>query len=359
MEFQIRLRDETIISGYKDEYITNVIKTNSDYYEIAELKRFSIYIPNKSIIYDIGANIGNHTIYFCKYYRPQKIYAFEPVLSNADLLEENVALNQLTDIEIIRAAVGSESGKAGVSVNERNMGECKITRDDTGTVEIVSIDELNIEKPDFIKIDVEGNELDVLRGMEEVLASSNPTIWIEINNHFDEVDSFLKKYKYELIDIHHFNYIYIKVDNLDKRLNITQTFKENVVSQYKQTLIDKWNLNKWLSAEKEKLKKSEQELVREKEKFNLEQRNNLNIINGLRLELEEKQKEIENITKKNEVENQKLYNKILYHIEMERRALQEIITLKEHYRIIESRYNRLKKSLPGKIAVRIWKMVKK
>lgn len=135
---------------------------------------------------------------------------------------------------------------------------------------------------------------------------------------------------------------------------------------------DNWNLNNWFASEKEKLReaenvianlKSEKEELYHKllsrievtEKIEVEKLQYMNENLMLKSELENLRAELQ----KNEMDKQETYNKILYHIEKEKQVLLELRALKDHYQLIESRYMRLRKSLPGRIGVRLWKLVKK
>nr|WP_150959432.1 FkbM family methyltransferase [Aneurinibacillus sp. XH2] len=378
------LFDGTIFYGYKDEYVFNVIESNKDYYEINTLRKFTKYIPENSVVYDIGANIGNHSVYFSKALKAKKIYSFEPVPMNAVLLEKNIQENQISEIEVFRVAIGSDSKKVRIKINERNMGECKVIESSaehsTIEVPVMSIDSMNLETPDVIKIDVEGYELDVLVGMKKTLSSSAPIIWIEITDHFSEIDRFLAKYQYELIDKHQFNHIYMKLDSFEEKEEGWRNFKMNIVSEYNKLVYDKWNLNKWLASEKGKLREAEtkaeteianiksdkEELfhkllsrIEASEKLEIEKLKYMNENLRLKSDLENLKEELNNVYKEYEIDRQETYNKILYHIEKEKQVLMELKALKDHYQLIESRYMRLRKSLPGRIGVKLWKLVKK
>ena len=61
MTKQIVLNDNTLIECYQNEYISDILTSTKTYYEIRDLKEFTNYIPRNAIIFDIGANIGNHT----------------------------------------------------------------------------------------------------------------------------------------------------------------------------------------------------------------------------------------------------------------------------------------------------------
>lgn len=374
------LFDGTIFYGYKDEYVFNVIASTKDYYEINALRKFNKYISGKSVVYDIGANIGNHSVYFSKALKAKKVYSFEPVPMNVALLEKNILENQISEIEVFRVAIGSDSKKVRIKINERNMGECKVVESSaehsTIEVPVMSIDSMNLETPDVIKIDVEGYELDVLFGMKNTLSSSGPIIWIEITDHFSEIDRFLGKYQYELIDKHHFNHIYMKYQSFEEKEKSWRNFKMEIVSEYNKLVYDKWNLNKWMATEKEKVKKAETELINiknEKEELyhkllsRIEaseqlEKEKLQYINEnlvLKSKLEDLKTELNKLCKENEIDKQETYNKILHYIEREKQVLLEIKALKDYYQLMESRYMRLRKSLPGKIGVKLWKLVKK
>lgn len=96
----VTLSDGSIFWGIDDEYIFTVLKSGKQFYELRELDKFRKYVPSNPIIYDIGANIGNHTIYFKKYYDANKIYSFEPVPANFELLNKNIQENNLKNIEL-------------------------------------------------------------------------------------------------------------------------------------------------------------------------------------------------------------------------------------------------------------------
>lgn len=139
---------------------------------------------------------------------------------------------------------------------------------------------------------------------------------------------------------------------------------------------DNWNLNNWFASEKEKLReaenvianlKSEKEELYHKllsrievsEKIEVEKLQYMNENLRLKSDLENLKAELHNVYKEYELDRQETYNKILYHIEKEKQVLMELKALKDHYQLIESRYMRLRKSLPGKIGVKLWKLVKK
>lgn len=373
------LVDGTIMFGYKNEYVFNVISTRKDFYELIELRRFFKYVNENSVIYDIGANIGNHSIYFKKYFKAKKIYSFEPAPLNSDLLERNIRENKITEIEVFKVALGDKSTKAGLLLNEKNMGECKLVESKDATIEVPveCIDNMNLEFPDFVKIDVEGNELNVLIGMSKILSSASPILWIEINKEqFQNVDHFLMNHDYYLVEKFQFNHIYVKCESLEERLKNYEIFKESAVAEYNNAVVDKWNLNKWLTSEKEKVKKLENEVGKQieiREELNTkllthmekiieikEEKQQYKIENDIfKKELNEHKLQLSDLKKEIEKEKQDIYIKVLHHVKMEKEALLELKALRDHYQLMEARYMRLRHSLPGKIGVKVWKLYKR
>jgi predicted RNA methylase len=103
------LKDGTIITGFKNDLITNGLRIRKDYYENIMLEFIRKNIP-KGVMVDVGANIGNHTIYLAKYCATNVI-AYEPFPDTFKLLEQNINQNnQENNIEALRCGL-SDSAK--------------------------------------------------------------------------------------------------------------------------------------------------------------------------------------------------------------------------------------------------------
>jgi FkbM family methyltransferase len=145
------------------------------------------FLRREDTFFDVGANVGSYALLAsggCK----AKSIAIEPVPATFDILTKNIALNSLQDtVTLINAGAGAEAGMLAFSVNEDTTNHV-IAESETGTsntikVPIITIDSLSAQTlPALIKIDVEGFETEVLKGMEKTLA--NPVlkaIIIELN----------------------------------------------------------------------------------------------------------------------------------------------------------------------------------
>jgi FkbM family methyltransferase len=135
---------------------------------------------------DVGANIGLFSVVAARIDSSIEVFAFEPNTTSYRLLQDNIALNGLVRITPVSAAVGEASGKASLDISSANAGMHSIFG--TGTkrheVTVVSLDDFFAERgtqPGLIKVDVEGYEPLVLRGMKRLLQDGPMQIILEFN----------------------------------------------------------------------------------------------------------------------------------------------------------------------------------
>ena len=161
------------------------------------------------VVFDIGANIGFFTILFGRLVGEKgQVYAFEPFSEAATQANENARLNEMSQIEVVRAAVGSQCGEEEFLLGESSLmgrlSDGRVNHTETVVSEkvpVVTIDHFVLERnhapPSFVKIDVEGGEVDVLHGMKEVLQQHRPVILCEIHNRNKEVSHLLREVDYQ------------------------------------------------------------------------------------------------------------------------------------------------------------------
>jgi FkbM family methyltransferase len=205
----IKLPSGILISGYAEDYIFKKIVNSNDFYEGELLKKWFPCTDNNLIVYDIGANIGNHTIYFSSAANNSYIYSFEPILDNYILLEKNIHDNEKKEqVNIYQLALGEKKDIVFMNFKQNmNYGTASIVSSTDNIpavykVQVDSLDSLNLPPPDFIKIDVEGYELNVLKGMRRTLENlKNVSLWIEIDEKTSkDVYMFLNSIGFGLID---------------------------------------------------------------------------------------------------------------------------------------------------------------
>lgn len=135
---------------------------------------------------DVGANLGSFTLFLAQAVgRTGRVHAFEPVAATHGLLRCNLALNALAQVQAHEVAVGSGPGRVAVPEIDLsrpgNFGAAALCEATAGgrRVERIALDDLDLPACDLIKADVEGHELDVLRGAERLLGRARPVLLLE------------------------------------------------------------------------------------------------------------------------------------------------------------------------------------
>ena len=189
------LKSKFYLPNYKKDLIQKAILMSNNYYEkdllwhlcfLWKEGMLSKMLKNGCVL-DIGANIGNHTLFFLNECDVKRVYCFEPIPSTFKILQRNIELNELQHrVSLFNTAVGATEGLAIIShFSEDNLGGTCLSDGKNGTIRVVSIDEIGItEKVSFVKIDVEGFELNVILGMKEFLKKQHPIVFIEIRDKF-------------------------------------------------------------------------------------------------------------------------------------------------------------------------------
>jgi FkbM family methyltransferase len=232
----------------KDVIIGQSIRIYGEYTQI-EIDLLAQYINENTIVYDIGGNIGYHTVAFA--HRAKHVYSFEPNIKNYTLLEMNT--EKLKNVTLIKAAVSDKKGKSFISdyeLNDQgNFGECMMNETTGQPCITLCVDDLNIDKPHVIKIDVEGHELKVFNGAKKTIRENTPVIFYEAmhGSGFDEIYDFLHT---EL----GYNLYWIGVPNYNPRnhnnithnvfgqggvINILALPKEYPVDSYLEKMVDR------------------------------------------------------------------------------------------------------------------------
>lgn len=136
-------------------------------------------------VVEIGGNIGSHTGQYAKKVGPTgRVIVYEPYLPSFCCLMVNI--RDYSNVECHLAAVGDETtdGKSGISMevpHETNFGMARISSVAHGYVPIVRIDDLYLQRCNFVKLDAEGFEPNIINGMVETLRRCKPILFVEIN----------------------------------------------------------------------------------------------------------------------------------------------------------------------------------
>ena len=150
-------------------------------------------------ILDVGAYIGNHTVFFSTICGAAEVEAFEPVRTSFRALERNARLNHV-NVKLHNVGVGATSGEARLNLVEANAGGSSLEPFAGGGVKIVALDELELAPFRAMKIDVEGMAPQVLQGARGVIAANKPHIVVEAFPHeFDAVNGLMLSMAYRKI----------------------------------------------------------------------------------------------------------------------------------------------------------------
>jgi FkbM family methyltransferase len=185
-----------------DQKITRVLENDKDKinpsYEGKYRQHILDHLPNKRTFVDVGANVGIWS--FPMIGKFSKIIGYEPSKQNIECLNANI-----TDgIEIRTKALADFVGEADFHQAGKNCGDGKLCRPgakSSYTVPVVRLDDECLTEVDLIKIDVQGWELEVLRGGKELLAQQQPWVIFEVNQDIDICCEFMQKLNYETIYI--------------------------------------------------------------------------------------------------------------------------------------------------------------
>lgn len=161
------------------------------YDEITSLQLYQELVSKDSIVVDVGANVGVHTLALAVLVADSptgRVIAYEPRASLARRLRDNLELNNLADRVTLReVGVWVDSGRIGFNedVDNFNQGVGHYDANCAFTIEVVSLDKDLSQiktKLSLIKIDVEGAELQIIQGARTILSTHRPYLIIEYNS---------------------------------------------------------------------------------------------------------------------------------------------------------------------------------
>jgi FkbM family methyltransferase len=172
--------------------------------EREEQRALADHLTAGDVFYDLGANIGFYATIAGRIVGPRgQVYAFEPFPASAERIRNNAALNGFDHIRVFELAVYDRAGTVpfnlGHECQENRIGRQE-PRDATGAaapvlqVRTVALDDLieseRLRPPSVIMLDVEGAEVEALRGMAETIRRSRPVILCEVHWIVNELRAF-------------------------------------------------------------------------------------------------------------------------------------------------------------------------
>lgn len=173
------------------------------------------------VFYDIGANVGFFSLIAAKRVKSRGfVYSFEPVTENIKSIWQNISVNKLENIRPFEVAVGRTSGSQELLLTKWDGGASLSTSvikpSETiskRNVRVVALDDFirqeKLRAPTFVKIDVEGSELNVLQGMSRTIAEAKPVLLFEVDDgnrdnfyrRWSELDQYVTKFGYTIVHL--------------------------------------------------------------------------------------------------------------------------------------------------------------
>lgn len=207
-------------------------------YEPEILRHLGANLKHDDVFIDIGANIGQHTLYasyFCKH-----VYAFEPINRLYMQCVESIFKNNILNVSMYNYGLGNKTEELPIYSNGSSMASSSVYATKNKTfiqhIRIRRFDDIyqavGIERADMMKIDVEGFEWEVLQGAQKFIQRFKPKILMEFSPYFytrkdknisNEIFDFLIDAGYEVYDLIEHTDQKVKIRSLADFGNKTQT----------------------------------------------------------------------------------------------------------------------------------------
>ncbi len=178
-----------------DGYIGETVRLYGEYSE-AEVDVFRRFVRASDVVIDAGALFGEHTLALAELCPRGSVLAFEPQRIPFQILCGNVQLNSMDNVDAAKCALGADDGVTKIMpLDPRRESPWGLTSPqlvtDGDAVRVRTIDGLFLGRLDFIKIDVEGFEAQVLEGGRKTIERHQPVIYLEFNANREPLLSML------------------------------------------------------------------------------------------------------------------------------------------------------------------------
>lgn len=174
------------------EFLLSSPKVPNHVWEPQTTKLLLHFSKNKKTVLIAGAYFGDQAIPIANNIRDTgTCYAFEPNKGNSDIIEANAKLNELSNVKVINLALWNESNKRLTFQGEDALASTVITdQDSEQSLITITIDDFvsqnKINQVDLLMIDVEGSELNVLKGAKNVLHKYKPIVVFETHSLYND-----------------------------------------------------------------------------------------------------------------------------------------------------------------------------
>jgi len=218
-----------IYAGFPNDYLFDLIRKGSPFPDDYVRKEIDRYVTPRSVCVDVGANLGYVSVYLSK--RAKRVYSLEPQPVVFLQLCCNLFLNGCTNVTPINAAATEHPARMGfaeyqsgwVGTNDlsrydamRSIGSISLKESDSGIMRGERLDHLVHDHVDFIKIDTQGADVDVILGSSGIVERDRPIIVFEYEDDLSRInygrtlanlEEFLRRNRYKIRAIFEQNFV--------------------------------------------------------------------------------------------------------------------------------------------------------
>lgn len=221
-EFKYRGKDFQLFGVSAGDYIFRKIAQTGCFYELDLLTYIeSVFPAGVELGIDCGANLGNHSVFFGSFIC-RDLIAVEVNPLVVPVLRKNLTSN-IEHFSLYEIAVGREAGRGSLEEPEDVMSELgmvSVSAGSQGDIAITTLDSLYLDwsgKPEsgtakvsFIKMDIEGMELDALKGATQLLKEHSPDLFIEAADReaYGKLRYYLSRFDYSPVNSHAITPVY-------------------------------------------------------------------------------------------------------------------------------------------------------
>lgn len=165
-----------------DDPVLHEAHKSGKFYEQGMLDWIAANIPGGGLWVDVGANIGNHSVYFAAFCGAQ-VVAFEPVTENIAIMRENMRVNGLDGaITALEVGCGMDAGtmKYDAPTGNTRWSQVQLGEEGERTAPVITLDSLNFDNVRLMKFDCEMMEPEAIAGAMRTIKRETPELFIEI-----------------------------------------------------------------------------------------------------------------------------------------------------------------------------------
>lgn len=172
------------------DWLAHLFKATTQQHHTHLRALFAPHIPTDAVVLDVGAHAGQFSKLFARMAPRGQVIAFEPSAYARSILQLALKFNGVRNVRVIPKGLSDKPSemtlhtpikkRGGMGFGAATLGDTARTSHDQ-TVELTTIDSLNLPRIDFIKADIEGWEAHMLRGGQRSIAALRPVLYLEVN----------------------------------------------------------------------------------------------------------------------------------------------------------------------------------